>query len=199
MNATQQAPQTEQQCDNPHDKLYRRYVGEIIGLLRKHPAMEVARDEITIRVVTTTLDELRSRPDDDEGDIEAQDVMIDRLGYIDDESFLCEYTGTNFNLDDYVAQYASKESAGANDDFEIGRVPGTESSVVIHADGLHRSPWIGVVDIYSIMKLARHTAGIIESGRPAEEFAPYWEELLEDNGWQEDFEAAEREMRASLT
>lgn len=193
MNETQQAPLTEQECNTLHDNLFRRYAGEVIDLLRKHRSMDVARDELMIRVISTPLDELRARPDTDEGEIEAADVMVDRLSYIDDETFLCEYTGTNFNMDDYAELYDAQN----DDDFEIERVPGTESSFVLGADGLHRTPWTGLADMYSIMKLARHAAQVIESGAPAEEFAPFWAEHLEDEGWRDDFIAAEREIRDS--
>ena len=197
MNEIEQTPLTEQQCDTLHDNLYRRYVGEVISLLQKYPVMDVARDELMIRVVDTSLDELRSRPDDDDGEIEAADVMIDRLKYIDGESFLCEYTGTNFNLDDYVEQFDETEDDEASDELDIQRIPGTESSLTIRLDGLHRTPWTGLFNMYSIMKLARHAARIIESGAPAEEFAPFWIENLEDDGWEKDFSAAERELRDS--
>lgn len=195
MNETGKTLLTESQCNTMHDNLYRRYVGEIIDILRKHRTLDVTRDELMIRVVATSLEELFSQPDDDLPDIEASDVLIDRLSYIDEESFLCEYTGTNFNMDEYVGEYYLDGEDGdladgtvdEDDDFEIERIPGTESSFAIRRDGLHHTPWTGVFNMYSMMKLARHAAEVIESGRPAEEFPPFWIENMMDESWEEEF------------
>ncbi len=167
------------------DTLFRRYMERIIGLLRGCGPLELAADDLFIRVVRRDADDFRRDRRSDIGRY-ADDVLVDSIRYRDDTSFELDCSATNYNIDD----------ATAYDDTEIVRLPGQKRSYVVRSGRYTSAPFLPIRDLYLLGRLVERTLRIRTGTARPDDALPFAAEALADDGDERERKALAAELFA---
>lgn len=140
--------------------LYVHYFERIIKQMRRFKSIDLVAHELPIRYIF--------RSEMDITDFYAEEYFLDRVTYIDDNSFAIEVTGMTDNPDNYTPE--TIEAA------RIERAPGTEKRFVVDRETVAEPPYIYLLGFYELMRLLERTAELCDGGCLAANMQPIYDD-----------------------
>lgn len=140
--------------------LYAQYFERIIEQMRRFKSIDLSEHELPIRYIF--------RSEMDVTDFYAEEYFLDRVIYIDDNSFAIEVTGMTDNPDNYTPE--TIEAA------RIERAPGTEKRFVVSRENVAEPPYIYLLGFYLLMRVLERTAELYDCKRVVADMQPIYDD-----------------------
>lgn len=156
------------------------YVDEIIRHLRTYRHLDVAPEDIIVRVVFRDVDDFTEESGLDISDY-AKDMLADEVRYIDDASFLLTLSESNFNFDTYDIDDDAAEP--------LARIPGTQQSLVVRRNNGTAAPYISAYFLNPIKRILERMDKLLSGEVSAVGMKPLELEELEDDSFLRDMAA----------
>ena len=155
------------------------YVDEIIRHLRTFRYMDLAPEDILVRVVFRDMADFHRDSELDVGDF-AKDMLVDNVRYIDDTSFLLTLSESNFNFDTY--------DLDKDDGEPLARIPGTRHTIVVRRNSGTAAPYISAYFLHPVKRIIERTVKLISGELSAVGMKPFELEELENDSFIEEME-----------
>lgn len=160
-------------------RLYAQYFERIIVQMRRFKSIDLAAHELPIRYIYVM--------ETDTTDFYAEEYFLDRVTYIDDDSFAIEVTGMTDNPDNYTLETIE----GAR----IVRAPGTERRIVVSRRNVTEPPYIYPLGFYQMMRLLERTAELCDCERVVADMQPICDDDNEYAQLMSDLERVEQQVK----
>lgn len=154
-----------------------RYVDEIIRHLRKYRRMDLAPEDIIVRVIFRDMKDFQ---EDMELDIApyAKDMLVDDVRYLDETEFLLTLSESNFNFDTFDLDDDTAEP--------LARIPDTQQTVVVRRNNGSAAPYISAYFLHPIKRSLERTGKLLSGELSAVGMKPLELEALEDDSFMRD-------------
>lgn len=158
--------------------LYVLYFERVIAQMRRFKSIDLCVHELPIRYIFSC--------GSDGTDFYAEEYFLDRVTYIDDDSFALDVTGMTDNPDNYTPE--TIEAA------RIERAPGTERRFVVSREKLTEPPYIYLLGFYLMMRLLERTAELCDCKRVVADMQPICDDDNEYAQLMSDLELVRKKM-----
>ncbi len=156
------------------------YVDEIIRYLHDFRAMDLAPEEILVRIVFRDMADFHRNSELEISDF-CKDMLVDSVGYIDEVSFRLDVSETNFNFDAYDLE--------KDDDEPLRRIPGTQRTIVVRRNSGTAAPYISAYFLHPIKRVLERTIKLISGELSAVGMKPFVLEELEEETFMNEMKA----------
>jgi len=156
------------------------YVDEIIRYLRTFRYLDLAPEDILVRIVFRDMADFRRDSELEIADF-AKDMLVDHVRYVDDASFRLAVSESNFNFDTYDLE--------ADDPEPLARIPGTQRTIVVRRNSGTAAPYISAYFLHPVKRVIERTVKLISGELSAVGMKPYVLEELEDDNFFKEMKA----------
>lgn len=137
------------------------YVEAIIRYLWIYRVIDLSSEEIPVRVILRDVADFHNRSGLDIGDY-AEDLLVDRIGYVDTESFRLELSFSNFRFD----------AASTRPTF-LRRIPGMQRTVIVRRNSGTAPPYISAYFLRPIRQVVERMVQLLSGEASAVGMKPY--------------------------
>lgn len=144
------------------------YVEAIIRHLWVYRVIDLSPEDIVVRVILRDVADFHSRSELDIGDY-AEDLLVDRIGYVNAESFRLELSVSNFRFDAASTLPAS-----------LRRIPGMQRTVLVRRNSGTTPSYISAYFLRPIRQVVERMVQLLSGEVSALGMKPYRMEDDED-------------------
>lgn len=156
------------------------YVDEIIRHLRTYRHLDLAPEDIIVRVVFRDIDDFCEETGLDISEY-AKDMLVDAVHYVDETSFRLVLSQSNFSFDTYDLDDDAAEP--------LARIPDTQQTIIVRRNNGSAAPYISAYFLHPIKRILERLDKLLTGELSAAGMKPLELEELEDDSFIRDMAA----------